>query len=89
MFLIDDLVAASLKGVMKVAKIIHEQVLQETQSEDYVRRQLVELRLAFEMEEVDAASYAEQEAGLLARLREIRLARLQRTGGGPDRVTDS
>lgn len=70
------LLLAPLTGVLRVVEYIHDQVLQEYYSEDAVRRELVALRLRFEMGEIEAPGYAEAEGRLLARLREIRLAKL-------------
>lgn len=75
------LLLAPLNGVLRVVEYIHDQVMQELYSEEGIRRELVALRLRFEMGELEAGEYAEAEGRLLARLREVRLQRLAELGG--------
>ncbi len=84
MLLFDDLAMAPLWGVVKILRHVYEHAAKELTDEDTVRRQLVELRLQYEMDEVDEQTYTELEADLVARLREIRLAKLAELEDAPD-----
>jgi hypothetical protein len=87
-FLIDDLIVASLKGTIWVIEQVYDQAQKELNDEGTVRKQLVALRLEYEMGEVDQEAYADREAELTARLREIRLARLAALRGDEDGTAD-
>lgn len=70
--------AAPLRGVVSLARIVAERVEAELYDEDKVRRELAELQLRFDLGELGEVEFAEAEDALLARLREIRKAKKER-----------
>ena len=76
MFLIDDLLLAPVKGVAFIARQIHEIVEKELNDESVIKRQLLELQMRLELEEISEEEYGRQEAELFARLRAIKEQRM-------------
>lgn len=68
MFLIDDILFAPLKGVVALGKKIDEVVEREHTGEGAIKRQLMELQLQFELDEIDEEEYDRREDELLERL---------------------
>lgn len=71
MFIIDDLFFFPLKGVFYVAQKIAEHVEGEYYDRDNIHRELLQLRLLYEMDEIDEEEYEKRETGLLERLAQI------------------
>jgi hypothetical protein len=69
----------------KVQGVVEEELTDDTS----VKQELMELQMRLELGDIDDAQYVEQEAALMARLREVRAWR-ERLGkanpGGPVRV---
>lgn len=73
MFLIDDLfVWLPLNGIILIAEHIHERLGggDETRA-TRLRKQLLEVRLRYEMDEIDEAEYEQSIAEVLAQLRAL------------------
>ena len=70
----------------KVQKVVEEELTDDAP----IKQELMELQMRLELGDIDDAMYAQQEAALMARLREVR-ARRERfgkaTSGGPVRVS--
>jgi hypothetical protein len=72
-------------SLRQVQRVVDEELTDDTS----IKEELMKLQMRLEMAEIDDAQYREQEAHLMARLREVRAWRekLGRdTGGGPVRV---
>lgn len=69
-----------LRGVIAVVDHIYAHVWNELNDEESLKRQLLELRLQYEMNEIDDPTYDALEAELLRRLREVRERQLQEAG---------
>lgn len=75
MFLIDDILLKSLKGVAWLGEKINEVAEKEQLSnEGKIKEKLMELQLKFELDEIDEEEYNIQEKELLALLEAIRRA---------------
>lgn len=73
MFLLDDLLLWwPGKGLTWLFREIYEHVIAEWQDPDVIRRQLLELQLLYEMDEITLEEYEKHEAQLLLRLRAAR-----------------
>ena len=71
MFIVDDILLSPIKGLIWVAEKINDMVERLTTDESYIRDQLMQLRLKFELDEIDIAEYEKKEKELLARLEAI------------------
>ena len=69
----------------KVQKVVEEELTDDAP----IKQELMELQMRLELGDIDDAMYAQQEAALMARLREVRAWRERfgkGTSGGPVRV---
>ena len=71
MFIVDDILLSPIKGLIWVAEKINDMVERLTTDESYIRDQLMQLRLKFELDEIDIDEYEKKEKELLARLEAI------------------
>ncbi|MBI1747087.1 MAG: gas vesicle protein GvpG [Acidobacteria bacterium] len=75
MFLIDDLIWLSLKGMTGIAQEIHELADRELNDESFLQEKLLEVQLRYEMDEISQADFCRLEEELLARLNAVRQAK--------------
>jgi len=68
MFLIDDILLAPVKSVIWLTKKINEVAEKELYDEGRIKRELMDLQLRFELNEISEEEYIRQEKELLARL---------------------
>lgn len=68
MFLIDDILLAPVKSVVWLTKKINEVVEKELYDEGRIKKELMDLQLRFELNEISEEEYTKQEKELLARL---------------------
>jgi len=68
MFLIDDILLAPVKSVIWLTKKINEVVEKELYDEGRIKKELMDLQLRFELNEISEEEYVKQEKELLARL---------------------
>ena len=68
MFLIDDILLAPVKSVIWLTKKINEVVEKELYDEGRIKKELMDLQLRFELNEISEEEYIKQEKELLARL---------------------
>jgi len=69
MFIIDDILLAPLKGVVYLAKKIHE--LAEEELEDTgekLKRELLDLQMLFETDQINEEEYQKKEKDILERI---------------------
>jgi competence protein ComGF len=71
-FVLDDILLAPCKMTYWVAKKLYEHAEAEVTDESAVRRQLLELQMRFELDDISADEYQEQEDILMRRLDAIR-----------------
>lgn len=72
MFIIDDLLLAPARGLLFIFKEIQKRVEQELYDEAQIMKQLVRLQMEYELGEIPEREFKDQEAELLAKLREVR-----------------
>jgi len=73
MFLIDDILLAPLKGVVYLAKKIHE--LAEEELEDTgekLKRELLDIQMLFETDQITEEEYQTKEKNVLERLSNLK-----------------
>ncbi len=75
MFLIDDILLAPLKGLIWLGEKIKDIAEQEVSDEGRIKKNLMELQLKFELDQISEEEYNRQKKELLARLDAIRKAR--------------
>lgn len=75
MFLIDDILLAPLKGLIWLGEKIKDIAEQEVSDEGRIKKNLMELQLKFELDQISEEEYNRQKKELLARLDAIRRAR--------------
>ena len=68
MFLIGDILLAPVKSVIWLTKKINEVVEKELYDEGRIKKELMDLQLRFELNEISEEEYIKQEKELLARL---------------------
>lgn len=68
MFLIDDILLAPIKSVIWLTKKINEVVEKELYDEGRMKKELMDLQLRLELNEISEEDYIKQEKELLARL---------------------
>ncbi|ATW26954.1 gas vesicle protein GvpG [Candidatus Formimonas warabiya] len=72
MLIIDDILLFPYRGLKFIFNQILDHLDQEYNSVDAVKKELSELQLRFEMDEISEEEYDQAEAVLLVRLKEIR-----------------
>ena len=69
MFIIDDILLAPVKGVVYIAKKIHELAEEElVDSEEKLKRELLDLQMLFETDQINEEEYQKGENDILERL---------------------
>lgn len=70
-FIIDDLLALPVQGLLGIFKEIHQAVDQELNDVQYWQRKLLELQIQLETNEIDMDAYTIQEEKIVNRISEI------------------
>lgn len=70
-FLLDDILLAPVKGVVFLAKNVHEAAMKEFLDEEGVRQELRELYMLLETGKISEEEFEEREGKLVERLEEI------------------
>lgn len=74
MLLLDDLLLLPVRGLVGILRRIQEMTDRELTDREYMQQQLLELRLRYEMDEIDEREYHRQAAPWEARLEAADLA---------------
>ena len=73
MFLIDDILLAPVKGVVYIAKKIHELAKEELMdTEEKLKRELLDLQMLFETDQISEEEYQKNEKNILERLEALK-----------------
>jgi len=73
MFIIDDILLAPIKGVVYVAKKIHELAEEELEDTgDKLKRELLDLQMLFETDQISEEEYQKGENDILGRLESLK-----------------
>jgi len=73
MFLIDDILLAPVKGVVYIAKKIHELAKEELMdTEEKLKRELLDLQMLFETDQISEEEYQKKEKNILERLEALK-----------------
>jgi len=73
MFIIDDILLAPIKGVVYVAKKIHELAEEELEDTgDKLKRELLDLQMLFETDQISEEEYQKGEKDILGRLESLK-----------------
>ena len=69
MFLIDDILLAPIKGITWIAEKIRDMALEELEdTPEKLQRELLDLQMALEIEEITEKEYEKKEKDILERL---------------------
>ncbi len=72
MFLLDDLLLLPAKGFMGIVEKIRDMAAEELEdTPEKLKRELLDLQMRFEMEEIAEEEYQKKETEILKRLEEI------------------
>jgi hypothetical protein len=74
MFVLDDILLAPLNGVLFIAKKLAERVDLEESDEATIMKQLLEVQLLYEMDEISEEEYEAREAVIIAKLKRVKEA---------------
>ncbi len=73
MFLIDDLLLLPAKGFLGIVKKIRDMALEELEdTPEKLQRELLDLQMALETEEITEKEYEEKERDILARMESLK-----------------
>ena len=68
-FLIDDILLASIKGIVWIAEKVRDMALEELEdTPEKLQRELLDLQMTFETEEITEAEYEKKEKDILERM---------------------
>ena len=68
-FFIDDILLAPIKGIVWIAEKVRDMALEELEdTPEKLQRELLDLQMAFETEEITEAEYQKKEKDILERL---------------------
>jgi len=68
-FLLDDILLFPVKGVIWVGKKIHEMAMEELEdTPEKLKRELLDLQMALEVEQITESEYQKKEVDILERL---------------------
>ena len=69
MFIIDDILLAPVKGIVYIAKKIQELSEEEIEgTPEKLKRELLELQMLFETDQITEKEYSKKEEGILQRM---------------------
>ncbi|MEW6447992.1 MAG: gas vesicle protein GvpG [Bacillota bacterium] len=74
--MIDDLLLAPVRGLLRIVQEIHDHAQREFLSEENILKQLAALQIEYEMGNISRQEFEQEEAKLLERLRLARAARV-------------
>ena len=73
MFLIDDILLAPIKGIVWIAEKIRDMALEELEdTPEKLQRELLDLQMALESEQITEAEYQKKEKDILERLESLK-----------------
>ena len=73
MFLIDDILLAPVKGIVYLAKKIHELAEEElVDTGEKIKRELLDLQMLFETDQISEEEYQKKEKDILERLEALK-----------------
>ena len=73
MFIIDDILLAPIKGVVYIAKKIHELAEEElVDTEEKLKRELLDIQMLFETDQISEEEYQKGEKDILGRLESLK-----------------
>lgn len=73
MFIIDDILLAPVKGVVYIAKKIHELAEEElADTGEKLKRELLDLQMLFETDQISEEEYQKKERDILGRLEALK-----------------
>lgn len=73
MFIIDDILLAPVKGIVYLAKKIHELAEEElADTGEKIKRELLDLQMLFETDQISEAEYQKKEKDILERLEALK-----------------
>lgn len=73
MFIIDDILLAPVKGVVYIAKKIHELAEEElADTGEKLKRELLDLQMFFETDQISEEEYQKKEKNILERLEALK-----------------
>jgi len=68
-FLIDDILLAPIKGIVWIAEKVRDMALEELEdTPEKLQRELLDLQMTFETEEITEAEYEKKEKDILERM---------------------
>ena len=73
MFLIDDILLAPIKGIVWLAEKVRDMALEELEdTPEKLQRELLDLQMALEIEQITEAEYQKKEKDILERLEALK-----------------
>jgi len=73
MFLIDDILLAPIKGIVWLAEKVRDMALEELEdTPEKLQRELLDLQMALESEQITEAEYQKKEKDILERLEALK-----------------
>lgn len=73
MFLLDDIILSPVKGIIWIAEKIHDMAQEELEdTPEKLKRELLDLQMRLEMEEVTEQEYKKKEDEILKRLEALK-----------------
>ena len=73
MFIIDDILLAPVKGIVYLAKKIHELAEEEfADTGEKIKRELLDLQMLFETDQISEEEYQKKEKNILERLEALK-----------------
>ena len=75
-FLIDDILLAPIKGIVWIAEKVRDMALEELEdTPEKLQRELLDLQMTFETEEITEAEYEKKEKDILERMEALKKAK--------------
>ena len=75
-FLIDDILLAPLKGIVWIAEKVRDMALEELEdTPEKLQRELLDLQMALESEQITEAEYQKKEKDILERMEALKKAK--------------
>ena len=72
-FLIDDILLAPIKGIVWIAEKVRDMALEELEdTPEKLQRELLDLQMTFETEEISEAEYQKKEGEILKRMEALK-----------------
>ena len=75
-FFIDDILLAPIKGIVWIAEKVRDMALEELEdTPEKLQRELLDLQMVFETEEITEAEYEKKEKDILERMEALKKAK--------------